>query len=263
MDNYADERDQQILNSDKYTFFVLGRILGTDCRLLFTDHERLIICFTDYPFPVWIWTPDDASIAEMDRAYQLAKDNSLLDGTHHFNLKYELADHFIKQAAADGIDMSISMNMLAYDCPDPIKPQESPDGEVYLCTERDIGELAWFIEQFHNEIGVDRKDKAGCLSEAEDFIRNGNSFFWKDPQGNNTASCRYSPNGNMASINLVYTHPDHRRKHYAENLVYQVTMTAKKNGYVPMLYTNADYKASNACYKKIGYILRGRLCTIS
>ena len=33
-------------------------------------------------------------------------------------------------------------------------------------------------------------------------------------------------------------------------------------GYVPMLYTDADYVASNACYEKIGYILRGKLCTI-
>ena len=29
-----------------------------------------------------------------------------------------------------------------------------------------------------------------------------------------------------------------------------------------MLYTNADYKASNACYEKIGYEFKGKLCTI-
>jgi predicted GNAT family acetyltransferase len=29
-----------------------------------------------------------------------------------------------------------------------------------------------------------------------------------------------------------------------------------------MLYTDADYKASNACYEKIGYELKGKLCTI-
>ena len=30
-----------------------------------------------------------------------------------------------------------------------------------------------------------------------------------------------------------------------------------------MLYTDADYAASNACYEKIGYVLRGKLCTIA
>ena len=45
-------------------------------------------------------------------------------------------------------------------------------------------------------------------------------------------------------------------------LVYQVTKVAQDAGYTPMLYTNADYVASNACYEKIGYVLRGKLCTI-
>ena len=76
------------------------------------------------------------------------------------------------------------------------------------------------------------------------------------------ASCRFQPADDTASVNLVLTHPDHRRKHYAENLVYQITMKVIEAGFTPMLYTNADYAASNACYEKIGYALRGKLCTI-
>ena len=68
--------------------------------------------------------------------------------------------------------------------------------------------------------------------------------------------------GDMASLNMVFTRPEYRRKHYAENLVYQVTMEAKDSRYLPMLYTDADYAASNACHEKIGYILRGKLCSI-
>ena len=30
-----------------------------------------------------------------------------------------------------------------------------------------------------------------------------------------------------------------------------------------MLYTNADYAASNACYRKLGYVLRGKLCSVA
>lgn len=80
--------------------------------------------------------------------------------------------------------------------------------------------------------------------DAEVFINAGNMFLWK----NGVASCKFAPNGDMASINLVFTRPEFRRKHYAEN---------------SMLYTDADYIASNACYEKIGYSLRGKLCTIS
>ena len=51
--------------------------------------------------------------------------------------------------------------------------------------------------------------------------------------------------------------------HYAENLVYQVTRLVTEKGFTPMLYTDADYAASNACYTKVGYQCRGRLCTIA
>ena len=44
--------------------------------------------------------------------------------------------------------------------------------------------------------------------------------------------------------------------------MYQVTRIARDKGFVPMLYTDADYAASNTCYEKIGYILKGKLCTI-
>ena len=61
---------------------------------------------------------------------------------------------------------------------------------------------------------------------------------------------------------LLYTKPEERRKHYALHLVYQVTRKAKDMGLTPMLYTDAEYPASNACYQKIGYALRGALCTL-
>lgn len=100
------------------------------------------------------------------------------------------------------------------------------------------------------------------IMDAEAYINSGNMYLWKNEPGKNVASCKFAPDENMASINLVFTRPEFRRKHYAENLVYQVTKLAMSAGYVPMLYTDANYAASNACYEKIGYVLRGKLCTI-
>lgn len=263
MDSFVDERDFKILEDDKYTFFVLRRIVGGKCKLLLTDHERLIICFTGNPFPIWIWTPDDVSEAEMERAYQIASEHFSFSGEDRFNLKYDLAKFFIERAAADGKALSISMNMFAYDCQNPIKPTRIADGVIHRCSIEDLDELVDFIDLFQKEIDIDQKDREDYRMDAEAFINAGNMFFWKDGQGKNAASCKFAPNGDMASINLVFTRPEFRRKHYAENLVYQVTQLAKEEGYIPMLYTNADYIASNACYEKIGYVLRGKLCTIS
>ena len=262
MDHFVDERDLKILEVDKYTFFVLRRIIRGKCELLLTDHERLIICFTCKPYPIWIWTPDDASEVEMERAYQIAAEYSLLNGEYRFNLKYDLAKFFIEKAAVDGKMLSISINMFAYDCQNLVEPAKIADGSIHRCSGEDLDELVDFMDLFHRETGIYQKDRDVYRMDAEASINTGNMFFWKDEQGNNVACCKFAPDGNMASVNLVFTRPEFRRKHYAENLVYQVTKLAMDSGYVPMLYTDADYTASNACYEKIGYVLRGKLCTI-
>ena len=264
IENHVDERDFALLEQDKYTFYVLKHIISGnwECKLLLSDHERMILCFSDHPFPVWIWTPDDASEAEMEEVYLIAKENDLLDGEYKFNMKYSLAGYFIDRAKKDGYEYHIFLNLYAYDCPAPIKPESKVDGQIHRCQSADIDELVDMMDLFHSETGVDQKDSDGYLTDAKAFIDSGKMFFWKNKDGVNVASCKYDPTEDMASINLVFTRPEFRRKHFAEHLVYQVTMMAKEEGYTPMLYTNADYTASNSCYEKIGYVLQGKLCTI-
>lgn len=262
MDNFVDDRDFKLLDNDKYTFFVLKKILGFDCKIKLSDHEKIIFCFSCEPFPVWIWTPDDATEDDYKKAYEIAKEYELLDGKHNFNVKYELAEYFISRAAKEGEDLGIVLNMFAYDCLNPIALTDEVDGSIYECTSDDLDELIEFEAMFHEETGVDKTDYEGYRKLAQEHIAEGNLYFWKNAEGKKIASCRFAPDGDMASIGLVYTLPEYRRKHYAEHLVYQVTRKAEAAGFVPMLYTNADYEASNACYEKIGYVLRGNLCSI-
>ena len=262
MDNYVDDRDYALLDKDTYSFFVLRRIIGSECSLLLTDHERLIICFTGEPYPVWIWTPDDALDNEYEKAYQIVKENGLLDGKHKFNIKYELAEYFINRAANDNLTLRIMMNMFAYDCQNPIPPESEADGAIHRCTEDDVEDLVDFLVLFHEEVDVDKKSLIEYRQDAENIARTGMLYFWVNDQGRKIASCQYAPTGDMASINFVYTQKAFRRMHYAENLVYQVTKIVQDSGYTPMLYTNADYVASNACYEKIGYVMREKLCTL-
>ena len=262
MDNFVDERDYRLLEGDKYTFFVLRRIMGGEYKILLTDHERLIICFTGLPYPAWIWTADDASEAEMEKAYRLACENGLMDGEHRFNVKYELAEYFIKRAAQDGKKLSVTTNMFAYDCLEPIAASGKCDGALHQCDESDVDELVELMDLFHHDIDADYETLEEYRRNASDGVAKGLYFFWQDESGRNVACCVYRPTGDMASIGYVYTREDARRKHYGENLVYRVTKIASEAGFIPMLYTDADYVASNACYEKIGYVLRGKLCTI-
>lgn len=262
MDIFVDERDFKLLENDKYTFLVLRRVLGYDCNVILSDHERLIICHSSNPFPVWVWTPDDVTEAELENAYNILNETLPVSDGHTYNLKYELAEYIIKREAEKGKDVSIQINMFAYDCPEPIEPKNETDGEIHQCTLEDLDEIVEIMDLFHKEIGIDNASRDEYRVNAEEAVKSGQLYLWKNAEGRFVASCRYQPTDKIASINLVYTKEDARRKHYAEHLVYQVTKIAQDAGYIPMLYTNADYIASNACYEKIGYILRGKLCTI-
>ena len=262
MDSFVDERDYKLLEKDKYTFSVMSRIIGEECALRLSDHERLIICFTGQPFPVWIWTPDDASEDEMERAYEIAKEHSLLDGEHRFNLKYELAEFFIRMAGKEGLDLSITTNLFAYDCPSLITLETVVDGCLHKCTNEDIDVLTDFFEMFHNAVGIDKESREQYRISAEEGVRAGSLYLWEISEGEFAASCSWHPVHEMASVGLVYTREEYRRRHYAEHLVYEVTKMIMEAGYKPMLYTDADYSASNRCYEKLGYVLRGKLCTV-
>ena len=262
MDHFVDERDYKLLENDKYTFSVLGGKMGGACELLLTDHEKLIICFSCNPYPVWIWTPDGAAEEEKEKAYELARENNLLANGHTFNLKYDCAEYFIRRSSEDAAALSVKTNMFAYDCPNLIEPHRWADGSLHRCVPEDIDELVAFMDLFHKETGIDQDSLEAYRRKAEEAISCGRYFIWRNKEGKSVSVCSSRPNGSLAVIGSVYTHEEYRRMHYAENLVYQVSKMAKNAGYMPMLYTNADYIASNACYEKIGYVLRGKLCTI-
>ena len=262
MDNFVDERDFELLAQDKYTFSVLSRIIRGECEIRLTDHERMIICFTGQPYPVWIWTPDGATEDEFERAYQLAKELNVMDGEHRFNIKYELAEYFMDRAKKDGLDLKITTNLFAYDCPSPVAPSSVVDGKIHQCTTEDFDIMVDFFDMFHEAVGIDKESRETYRTYAENDIGKGSLYVWETKDGEYASSCNWHPVQDMASIGLVYTRDEYRRRHYAEHLVYQVTKIAQETGYMPMLYTDADYVASNACYEKIGYILRGKLCTI-
>lgn len=263
MEFSVDERDFALLRADPYTFEVLSRILRTPCEWVLTDHERLILCHSAALYPVWAWTPDGAAEETRERALSLLMTYRPLDKGFRWNMKYELAEYCISKARAQGIPAGVAMNLLAYDCPSPRKPEHAADGSLFVCTERDVPEAAGLIGRFFHTIDGKAPEEAVMMENAAAYIAQRGFFLWKNAAGETVACCSVKRNGALASIGSVYTIPAFRRRHYAENLVYCVTCGLLEQGFRPMLYTDADYIASNACYEKIGYVCRGKLCTVA
>lgn len=262
MDHAVDQRDFQLLEQDRYTFSVLSRVLRGDCHCIRTDHERFILCHTMQPYPVWLWTPDGISEAEKERAWQVAAETLPMAEGYRYNLKYELAEFFLARAKEEGVQAHIATNMFAYDCPEAVAPDIPADGSLHVCTMSDVDEAAQLIFQFHDAVHADRMSLENCRVLAQQRIEDNGFFFWKNAGGEAVACCSRTIHDGLGCVGGVYTKPEHRRKHYAQHLVYQVTCMVAQQGFMPMLYTDADYAASNACYEKIGYVLRGKLCTI-
>ncbi len=263
MDHFVDERDFRLLQEDPYTFFVLSRVLRGPCNCIRTDHQRFIFCHTTMPYPVWLWTPDDITPGEMEQLWQLAADCCPLDQGYRYNMKYGLADYFLRRARQTGLDCCIETNMFAYDCPQIITPSGQPGGILHRCTAEEAGEAAQMIWEFHEAIHADRTSRERCLATAREHIDGGGFYLWKTTAGETAACCALRPDGPLGCVSCVYTRPAHRRQHHALHMVHQLTCLTAEQGLTPMLYTDADYAASNACYEKIGYVLRGKLCTIA
>ncbi len=257
-DSFADERDHALLLQEKGTFFVLQKILH-NCQVLLTDHARTIICYSQAPYPVWIWTANDANAQEMELIYRTLKQHGLFEG-HSFNLKPNVTEFFIQRAAADGVELAVKKNISVYNCPKPVAPTKMADGQLCKCVRENIPQMVDFMVDFHQELG-DSTDRNMYRAEVESAVNEGRIFFWQN-EGENVACCYVRYDGNLASVSMVYTCPQHRRHHYAQSMVYMVTKNVADAGYTPMLYADADYVPSNACYQTLGYTLCGRLCTI-
>ena len=205
MDSFVNEKDFELLNQDHYTFEALKRILKGECELIRSNHENLLLCHSESHYPVWIWTPDNASDEVKKYAWELVCSHRPLGSGYRYNLKYELARYFIKKASDEGVNAGISMNMFVYDCPSSIPPDTVADGGIYCCTTDDEKEAAAIIPRFYTEIGEEAPSYEYCLEKVRDYISGNGFFFWKNKNGRTVACCSCKLNDGFASVSSVYS----------------------------------------------------------
>ena len=249
----ADVRDVPLLEDELCTFSMLHRILSQACEKTVTDHARLILCHSAAPFPVWVWLPKDAGGDELARAYRLMREE--FPGCT-FNVGRVLGEY----AAAQG--MGVSMRMNAYAC-DALRPENKrAAGHFCVAAAADVPLAGAWIGRFRVECGLGGLYAEGCQREAERIIGDRRLFLWKDEMGTPRAMCSVREDGDAATLSLVYTEEGSRRRGYAASLVWGVTQALIAQHIRPMLYADADYAASNACYQSVGYEKKGEIWTV-
>lgn len=250
-----------LLKEDIITYSVLGKILQGRCAHIFTDMENFIVCHSEWPWPVWVWcrdVKDEASVLEIARCI---KEELPLERMYDYIMSYELLAQ-LREKDIYFCSAKERMGLLSYRL-DAINAIDHPcDGYMSKVRAEEIDSLIPIWHDMHMEMEGRDLNSEHCKDTIQRMVTEESLFAWRLEDETITALTGRGDQGKYSKITSVYTLPVYRRKGYAINLVHGVTETMLSDGFIPILYTNADYAASNTCYQKIGYRQVGSLVSV-
>ena len=259
--NEARPELSQLMEKEPVTYSVLINILKGACAETYTDGVDAVICHSAHPWPVWVWcrdVSDDSVVREIgdclmkhfpvERGFDIIMCYALLEKLRN------LGGYFCH--------VREGMGLLSYRL-DRIRSISYPcEGSMGCVRESEICGLIDIWQDMHMEMEGRTFTPEHCERSIRRMVGEKSLFAWRDRNGEIVALTGRGDQPPYSKITSVYTLPRYRRKGYAINLVHGVTKTILEDGLIPILYTDAGYEASNACYQKIGYELAGRLTSI-
>lgn len=258
--NQSCEELCRLIENEKITYSVLYNILGRRCTDIFTDHENVIICYSNAPFPVWVWCKDTENAESLNLIVQCIREHLPFEKGH-----YHIMSEKLWQALKNATyfeNTYIDIDMLSYRLDNILPVDKIADGKIELADTTDIDIFAGFFHDFELEAeGIDHEMEY-CREHMDEAIERNQLFAWRNEQNQLVAMTQNVKTDNFARLSAVYTAPEYRRKGYAYNLVHSLCKTAVQSGMTPILYADSSYGPSNECYKKIGFTLVDRLCHI-
>ncbi|MBQ8639011.1 MAG: GNAT family N-acetyltransferase [Lachnospiraceae bacterium] len=259
--NQSDEADFALLKEEMIPFSVLASILQSPCTDIFTNHQSAIICHSSSPHPVWIWCKDVENRSDVDSIARCLKEAFPLESGYSYNIGYELLDR-LQETDDYYKNITVSMGLLSYRLDEIQRINYPCGGGAGEAREEELETLCRIWHDSCLEMTGTEHTFEHCKERVRAHLENHTLFVWRDDVGEIAAITAKGRVGEYSKISGVYTLPDQRRKGYAINLVSHVAKTILDEGLIPILYTNADYPASNDCYKKIGFRQVGSLCTV-
>lgn len=243
---------------DKYKFHLILKNLSSPELELYSDEENYVLCRGGKEWPTWIWTRDNIEknkiieIEELIKLYLTDKDKD------KFTCKKEVHALLVERNF-ENINLEDYFEMGFLICNKAIKPKDCAC-KLYLAKqeEKEILTKYWY-EDSREMRGVGAVTIEQAQKNIEELIKTGKFFVLKNKKGKIVCMASYSVTENQAKISHVYTPKEERRKGYATSLIYELTNILLSKGFVPVLYTDYNYIASNKAYKNAGYEDQGIL----
>ena len=243
------------------TFAVLKKILRFNCTDIFTNHKTFVICYSNAPYPVWIWCKRPYDENDTKLIADILKAEFLDKGDYRLIISEDLLQELSKTHHVFA-KMHQKMQLFSYELRQINAIDHKCEGQMRRPKPTEIDTLAMHYHNASIEMEGHDFSMEDCNKIITGHMQNDELFVWVDDNDQIIATVNKILDGNYAKIAFVYTLPTHRRKGYAINLVHKVSQMLLDDGLIPILYTNGGYVASNECYKKIGYVQVGKLVDV-
>ncbi len=249
-----------LIEAETITYSVLMKILQGPCVDIFTDHKNVVVCYSNPPYPVWVWCRDPEDSAAIMEIASCLETKLPLHTVRCCIMPAAIAEKL--RATGDYFrDVKPGMGLLSYRLDNIRKIGHPCEGSMSLVEEAEIESLLDVWHDMHMEMEGMDQTREHCMETMRRMVDGKCLFAWR-VGGEIVALTARSDQGIYSKITSVYTLPAQRRKGYAINLVHGITKTILNDGLIPILYTDAAYEASNDCYRKIGYQQVGCLVSL-
>ena len=242
------------------TYSVLYRILQNDCTDIFYN-ESVIVCYSNPPYPIWVWCRDASKISDIISIANCIKTNYPVDKNFNIIMCYDVLEQ-LKKHDSYFENISFKMELFSYQLRVINEIDYLCDGHAALAELADLDVISCVFKDMYYEMEGLVFSVQECREKALDLINHNQLYVWKNKNSEIVALTSKIIEGKYGSISSVYTLPMVRRKGYAINLVHKVSQELLSNDITPILYTNGNNIAPNDCYRKIGFEQVGRICNI-
>lgn len=242
-----------LFQPEREMFYVISLIATGDNPLIYSDLGTYIVARSAPGLPTWIWTKDNIS---KDKLKEIEKvlEEFYEKGQNDFTSKKEFYEYLKEKEETSNY---LEMGFLS--CKEAMKPLKGK-GIFVKPNHEDKVTLAEFWRQNVKELYKGKViSQQEALEEVEGWLDSKKFYVLKDNNGDIVSMAGYGVVDDMAKITHVYTDKEERGKGYCQYLIYSLTKKLLEDGYLPLLYSDYHYEASNQAYKKVGYQDEGYL----
>jgi predicted GNAT family acetyltransferase len=164
----------------------------------------------------------------------------------------EIADAFAAAwCETKGVTVRQTMRQRVYSL-SRVRPIPLAPGNMRQASVHDEELVVKWVEGFNKDT-FGHIDEEQIAERGTRMLERGDIYLWEDAEPVSMAA-RSRPTGDVITIGMVYTPPDHRNHGYASSCVAALCAMQLKSGYrYCTLYTDLSNPTSNKIYKQIGF----------